>query len=156
MHQLRRETWLPHPISDVFEFFSDAHNLERITPPWLGFRILTPDPIDLREGTLIDYRIQLYGAPLTWKTRIQSWNPPYEFRDVQLKGPYRVWNHLHQFTEERGGTRMLDVVDYELPFGPLGNLVQKLWVGRDVERIFAHRARVIQEIFEQRGRVLVK
>lgn len=144
-HRLERSTWLPRPLAEVFEFFADAGNLERITPPELRFRILTPRPVPMRPGALIDYRLSLFGIPFDWHTEISHWEPPHRFVDRQLRGPYRRWIHTHEFTAERGGTRMLDRVDYVLPFGTLG-LVAKPLVGRQLERIFDFRERTIQQL----------
>ncbi|MFM2125463.1 MAG: hypothetical protein RL328_1914 [Acidobacteriota bacterium] len=146
-HTIRREIWLPHSREEVFEFFSAARNLEQITPPLLKFEVLTPEPIPMGEGTLIDYRLRVHGLPLRWRTKITRWNPPYQFADIQLKGPYKLWDHTHTFLEENGGTRMIDEVVYELPFGPLGDLVHALSVRRDVEEIFRYRNSVIGSLF---------
>jgi ligand-binding SRPBCC domain-containing protein len=146
-HSIRREIWLPHSREKVFEFFSQARNLEQITPPLLHFHVLTPEPIEMREGTLIDYKLKIRGFPVRWRTKITRWNPPHEFADVQLKGPYKLWDHTHRFLEENGGTRMIDEVVYELPFGPLGELVHRVLVRRDVEEIFRYRNQVIGALF---------
>jgi ligand-binding SRPBCC domain-containing protein len=152
MHRFTLETVLDHPGDQVFAFFADAQNLEAITPPWLNFHIVTPQPIDLKAGAHIEYRLKLYGVALRWITVIESWNPPLEFVDRQLRGPYRVWHHTHRFMALPGGrTRMTDQVDYQLPFGPLGRLVETLWVGRDVARIFAYRSEVIARRFPPKG-----
>jgi ligand-binding SRPBCC domain-containing protein len=141
------------PLEKVFEFFSHAGNLERITPPSLGFRILTPLPIDMRSGTLIDYRISLHGIPLRWRTEILDWNPPHSFVDVQLRGPYKLWHHTHSFERVSDSvTRMRDRVRYQAPFGPLGLLVVPLFVAPEVGRIFAFRTRAIEEIFPLAGK----
>jgi ligand-binding SRPBCC domain-containing protein len=147
VHTIRREVWLPHPRGQVFEFFSQARNLEQITPPLLHFHVLTPEPIEMREGTLIDYKLKIHGLPMSWRTKITRWNPPYEFADLQLRGPYKLWDHTHGFLEENGGTRMIDEVRYELPFGPLGDLAHRLMVRRDVEEIFRYRNQVISGLF---------
>jgi ligand-binding SRPBCC domain-containing protein len=146
-HTLRRERQIPRPVDEVFRFFSEAGNLEEITPPWLGFRTLTPGPIRIAAGTRIRYRISLHGAPVTWTTEIRHWNPPSRFVDVQLSGPYQLWHHTHRFEACNGGTRMIDVVRYRLPLGPIGRLVNALVVRRDVRRIFDYRRRRIGEIF---------
>lgn len=138
-HILHKKVWINRPLDEVFDFFSRAGNLERITPPLLNFRILTPEPIEMRPGTLIDYALRVRGLPMRWRTKITVWNPPYEFADVQLKGPYKLWHHTHTFREVDGGTEMTDVVRYELPLGPLGDLVHNLIVRRDVESIFNFR-----------------
>lgn len=147
-HSIRREIWLPRPRAELFEFFSQARNLERITPPFLNFRVLTPEPIEMREGTLIEYKLKIHGLPMGWLTEITQWNPPHSFADVQVRGPYKLWNHTHRFTEENGGTRMIDEVTYELPFGVLGDLAHALMVKRDVEGIFRYRNEVIATFFQ--------
>ena len=132
----RCELWLPRPRNEVFAFFADAHNLQTITPPWLNFTVLTPAPIVMRPGTLIDYRIRVHGLPIRWRTEITEWHPPHRFVDMQLRGPYTLWHHTHTFEERDGGTLCLDDVRYR-PRG--GALVNWLFVRRDVERIFAFR-----------------
>jgi ligand-binding SRPBCC domain-containing protein len=122
---------------ELFPFFAEARNLERITPPWLRFEVLTPAPITMAVGTLIDYRLRWRGLPIRWRTEIAAWDPPHRFVDAQQRGPYRLWVHEHTFVDENGGTRMDDVVTYAVPGG---SLVQRLFVGRDVERIFAYRS----------------
>jgi ligand-binding SRPBCC domain-containing protein len=139
-HTLRREQRLPGPPADVFAFFGDAGNLEAITPPWLRFEVVTPRPIPMRVGTLIEYRLALHGLPLRWLTRIEAWEPGERFVDVQLAGPYGLWHHAHEFAPDgNGGTLMRDVVRYALPAWPLGELAHRLFVRRDLERIFAFR-----------------
>ncbi len=138
------EIWLPRPRSEVFAFFSEPRNLETITPAWLHFSILTPQPIAMRPGAIIDYRLRLRGIPVCWKTEITVWEPPHRFVDVQRRGPYRVWVHEHTFEERDGGTLARDRVDYKVPGGWL---VQRLLVGRDVERIFAYRRCVLAHWF---------
>jgi ligand-binding SRPBCC domain-containing protein len=146
-HTLRRQQQIPRPLDEVFAFFSDARNLEAITPPWLGFRTLTPGPIQLARGTQIRYRLRIHGAPVNWTTEIRRWDPPRRFVDVQLSGPYQLWHHTHRFENSDGGTRMIDVVRYRLALGPLGRLVNILMVGRDIDRIFDYRNWRIAEIF---------
>jgi len=138
---------IPKPRSEVFAFFADARNLERLTPDFLGFQILTPGPIEMKTDAIIDYSLRLYGVSLNWRTRIEAFEPESRFVDTQLKGPYRHWYHLHEFEEVEQGTRMRDVVDYELPFGPLGTVARALLVRRSLERIFGYRRRAVTEIF---------
>lgn len=151
-HLIEREQIIARPRHEVFEFFSDARNLERITPEFLRFRILTPTPIEMKAGTLIDYRIRLFGVPVTWRTRIDAFEPGVRFVDRQLSGPYRTWIHTHEFGDHDGGkaTKMLDRVEYEVPLGPLGDVVRALFVRRTLEKIFDYRARIIaRDVGEQ-------
>ncbi len=140
---LQREVWLPQPIDRVFAFFSDATNLESLTPPWMHFRILTPTPIPMFAGQLIDYRLRVRGIPIRWRTRIEAWEPPFRFVDLQLSGPYHLWHHLHSFESRDGGTLCGDVVTYR-PRG--GSLIQRLFVDPDVRRIFDYRATRMLEL----------
>jgi ligand-binding SRPBCC domain-containing protein len=143
---LRREQVLPGDPQDVFAFFSDAGNLEAITPPWLRFRIVTPRPIELRPGALIEYRLRLHGIPLRWLTRIQEWEPGRRFVDMQVRGPYALWRHTHTFEPHPEGTLMRDTVEYALPLGPLGRLALLAFVRRDVERIFDFRETALHKV----------
>lgn len=144
-HRLTSTLRIDRPLREVFGFFADASNLSLITPPELGFTILTKPPIEMREGALIDYRIRVHGLPMRWRTEITRWDPPFEFVDTQLAGPYAEWVHRHTFTDVRGGTLVEDEVRYRLPFGPLGALAHPL-VRRDLDRIFAFRANTIQDL----------
>jgi ligand-binding SRPBCC domain-containing protein len=143
------EQVLPGEPEDVFPFFSDAFNLEQITPPWLRFRVLTPGPMAVGEGTLIDYRLALHGVPLWWNTRITGWDPPHRFSDEQISGPYRVWKHLHTFERLDGGrTLARDRVEYRIRGGrALQALAQRVLVERDLRAIFAYRRLRLAEIF---------
>lgn len=146
VHELVRRQRLRPPPHEVFPFFGDARNLEAITPPWLGFRVITPDPIPMRVGTLIAYRLRLHGVPLTWLTSIQDWVESERFVDVQVRGPYALWHHTHTFASDGdGGTVMEDRVRYALPLGPLGELARRALVRRDLDAIFAFRARAVAE-----------
>ena len=150
VHVLTREQHLPVAPAQVFPFFGDALNLEAITPPWLGFRVTAPGPIDMGPGTLIEYRLRLHGIPIRWSTTIAVWDPPRRFVDVQLSGPYRMWHHTHDFTEASdGGTSMRDTVRYALPLGPLGALAHRLLVKRDLARIFDFREAAVGRYFEE-------
>lgn len=146
---LERSLFIPRPRPEVFAFFSDAGNLERITPPYLRFHVVTPAPIPMHPGALIDYELRLYGVGFRWRTRIETFDPPSSFVDIQLKGPYKLWHHRHDFEEVPGGTQMRDRVDYDLPFGPLGALARAIFVRRSVEQIFDYRNETILKIFGQ-------
>lgn len=141
IHELRSELRVRRPLEQVFDFFARAENLGRITPPELRFRILTPLPIEMREGALIDYRIHLWGLPIDWRTLISRWEPPHVFVDEQIKGPYRSWVHTHRFEPDGSGTVIRDEVLYELPLSPLGDVALPI-VRRQLGRIFEHRARI--------------
>ena len=132
------------PLAEVFRFFSDAANLEHLTPPWLGFEVLTPGPIEMAPGALIDYRLRWRGVPLRWRTEIEIWEPTRRFVDRQIRGPYRLWRHEHLFEEHRGGTMVEDRIEYAA-IG--GRLAHRLVVDRDVETIFAYRRQALQSIF---------
>jgi ligand-binding SRPBCC domain-containing protein len=138
------ELWLPRPRAEVFPFFSEARNLEELTPPWLQFEVLTPAPIVMRTGLLIDYRIKIHGIPIKWRTEIVEWDPPHRFIDTQLSGPYTLWHHTHVFTERDGGTLCEDHVRYR-PRG--GALMNWLFVRADVERIFEYRQEQLRKRF---------
>ena len=138
-HILTRSLILDVPRERVFPFFADAGNLELITPPELGFNIITPSPIEMMKGTLIDYRLTMLGLPIKWRTEITEWDPPYRFVDIQIRGPYSQWIHTHTFTEiEPSKTLIEDEVRYRLPLEPLGDLVHFL-IERELERIFEFR-----------------
>ncbi len=143
-YRLTSRQWLPEPPEQVFPFFADAGNLEAITPAFLRFRILTPRPIEMRQGALIDYALRVRGVPIRWRTEIVAWEPPRRFVDVQVRGPYRQWVHEHAFDPADGGTLMTDRVDYRV-WG--GGLIHALFVQRDVLGIFRHRARVLAQCF---------
>ena len=137
------EVRLPTPIGETFEFFADARNLERLTPPILRFEVLTPSPIEMRVGTLIDYRLRVRGVPLRWRSEITAWEPPYRFVDEQRKGPYSLWVHEHTFRVEDSGTLAEDHLQYAVPGGALVNW---LFVADDVQKIFEFRSRRLRHI----------
>lgn len=142
-YQLMRRQVLPLPLDQVFAFFAEPRNLARITPPWLGFRIVTPGALVMAPGLRIEYRVSPLLVPQRWVSEITAYDPPHRFVDEQRVGPYRTWHHLHEFTEVKGGTAMRDTITYALPFGPFGRLAHRLFVRRQLERIFAYRARVV-------------
>lgn len=145
-HVLTRSIELDLPRDDVFAFFSDASNLERITPPELGFRIVTAQPIKLEKGALIDYNLSLHGIPMSWRTEITLWDPPHEFVDTQLRGPYSQWIHRHTFTELAPDKTLIeDEVRYRLPLEPLGDLAHFI-VRSQLERIFNFRQTAVAEL----------
>lgn len=144
IHTLTAELWLPRTRDEIFSFFADAFNLEAITPPWLEFGVLTPPPIVMRAGALIDYRLQVHGLPVRWQSEITVWNPPCRFVDEQRRGPYWRWVHTHSFDETGGGTLCRDVVQYAVVGG---RFINWLIVRRDVERIFTHRRKIIGRRF---------
>ncbi|MDH3378908.1 MAG: SRPBCC family protein [Gammaproteobacteria bacterium] len=146
-HFLETVTTLPLPVDEVFAFFSDAENLERITPPELAFQILTPTPIEIETGTIIKYRLRLFGVPFRWQTRIAVWDPVVQFVDEQMRGPYSTWRHQHTFERTEEGTRMIDRVEYRLPLEPIGGLALPL-VRYQLDRIFRYRASALQQLTE--------
>lgn len=135
---------LPGTPEEIFPFFADALNLERITPPWLSFKVLTPAPIEMRPGTVIDYRLRWRIVPIRWRTLISTWEPPFRFVDEQIRGPYRVWHHEHIFERKGDMTVMRDCVRF---LAPLSGISHPLIVRRDVERIFEHRRAAIGQVW---------
>jgi ligand-binding SRPBCC domain-containing protein len=148
IYNLKTWIWLPHPRERVFAFFADAHNLERITPPFLRFRVLNTSAIVMGPGALIDYQLRLHGVPLKWQTEITTWQPPEQFCDVQLRGPYSEWIHTHTFDEHDGGTMVRDEVRYRLP-GPYfaTRIVNALMVAPDTRKIFEFRHEALAQLF---------
>jgi ligand-binding SRPBCC domain-containing protein len=146
IHVLERVQRVELPLAEVFPFYADAGNLERLTPPWLGFEITTPQPIEMGVGALIEYRLKLHGIPVRWRTRIEAWEPPHRFIDAQLSGPYVLWHHTHTFRPDGDGATILgDRVRYAIPFGPFGEIARSLFVARDLERIFDYRRDAVAE-----------
>jgi ligand-binding SRPBCC domain-containing protein len=148
VYELTTSLWLPRPRAEVFAFFADAHNLERITPGFLRFEVLNPAPIAMHAGTLIDHRLRLHGIPIRWRTAITAWDPPVRFVDTQLRGPYTEWVHTHSFDEEDGGTLVKDRVRYRLP-GPwfATRIVNRLMVAPDTRKIFEYRHEALRRLF---------
>lgn len=143
---LERDQFLAKPLEEVFEFFAEVENLERITPPWLGFSLADRHLTRIQAGTEIEYRLRLHGLPLRWVSCIDVWQPPMVFVDRQVRGPYRLWVHRHQFASTNGGTLISDRVRYALPLGHLGRLAHRLFVGRDLDRVFDFRSRAVRQL----------
>ncbi len=149
-HILTRSLTLNVPREEAFAFFADAGNLERITPPELNFHIITPQPIDIKQGTLIDYELRMRGFPVKWRTEISGWEPPFRFVDQQLRGPYSQWIHTHTFTElEPSKTQIQDEVRYRLPLEPFGDIAH-FFVRRELEYIFDFRQKTVVELIGKR------
>ena len=149
-HFLRKEILVPADMQKVFQFFSNAQNLELITPKELNFNILSPLPIEIKEGAMINYRIRLFGIEFNWKTLISVWQPECCFVDEQLKGPYAKWIHTHSFEKKENGIMIRDEVFYRLPFFPFGDLMFP-FVRLQLDRIFDYRALRIKEILQCAG-----
>jgi ligand-binding SRPBCC domain-containing protein len=143
VHILEREQLIRAPVAPVFAFFAEARNLGRLTPPWLRFEVLTPEPVQMRPGTLIEYRLRLHGLPLRWLTLIEEWEAGEMFVDRQIYGPYRLWHHTHRFSAHPQGTLVRDRIRYELPLGPLGAIAHRLFVHRDLARVFDYRRQAV-------------
>jgi ligand-binding SRPBCC domain-containing protein len=147
IYTLRKEQVVPRLLREVFAFFEKPENLARITPPWLGFRILTPSPIVMERGARFEYTIRVMGIKMRWISVISEYEPPFRFVDEQVQGPYAYWHHTHTFSEAEGGTLVGDEVRYALPFGMIGMVVRRLAVSRQLEDIFSYRSKVIDETF---------
>jgi ligand-binding SRPBCC domain-containing protein len=143
VREFSTEIWLPRPVEEVFAFFSNPANLDTITPPWMSFRTVTPLPIDMRVGTLIDYRLRVRGIPMRWRSHIAVWDPPHRFQDEQVRGPYSRWVHEHTFATRDGGTLVGDHVSYATP---LDFLLHRFVVRPDIERIFAYRSKALERL----------
>jgi ligand-binding SRPBCC domain-containing protein len=143
---MEREQFIPASIEAVCARFADVENLEAITPPWLHFEILSEKPVVMATGTIIDHRLRLHGIPIRWRTLIDRWDPPHGFTDSQQRGPYATWIHTHSFTAVDGGTLARDHVRYRVGYGPIGNLALRLFVARDIERIFDFRRDAIHRL----------
>ena len=138
-YRIKTSQWFKQDKQEVFNFFSEAKNLETITPPWLNFKVTRMNSPKIQSGTLLDYKIKLHGIPLGWRTLIESWEPQKSFVDTQLKGPYSVWHHTHTFNKCLEGTMVHDEVIYKLPLGRLGEMVREVWVVNDLNKIFGFR-----------------
>ncbi len=144
LYRLYSEVYVQKRITEVFPFFSDAGNLQELTPPWVNFRIETPGPIEMKTGQNIDYKLRVHGIPLNWRSEITVWEPPLRFVDEQVRGPYKVWHHEHRFEERGNATVCIDEVHYAVPGGAL---INKLFVEPDVRKIFEYRRQRLLEIF---------
>jgi ligand-binding SRPBCC domain-containing protein len=143
IHTFTANLTLPLPIERVFDFFADAQNLERITPPFLKFHIVSPTPITMGRGVRIRYRLRLHGLPIGWESEITAWEPPHRFVDLQRRGPYRFWRHEHRFRQTENGTEISDRVDYAV-FG--GSIINSLFVEPDIRKIFAYRTARLERL----------
>lgn len=145
-HLLERSQRVEVPIELAFAFYGNSDNLEPLTPPWLHFEVTTPRPLTLRSGALLDYRLRLHGVPVRWTTLIETWEPPLRFIDSQTKGPYSLWEHTHLFEPDGDGATIIhDCIRYAIPLGPLGAIAHRLFVRRDLERIFDYRRDAVAE-----------
>lgn len=144
LFSIDRSIFLPRPIDEVFPFFADARNLERLTPTFLKFHVITPAPIAMHPGARIRYKLSLHGIPISWESEITAWDPPHRFIDEQLRGPYRLWRHEHRFVSQNNGTQVSDHVDYAV-LG--GSLINSLFVAPDVRHIFDYRTQILQSLF---------
>jgi ligand-binding SRPBCC domain-containing protein len=142
--------WLPSPPSEVFPFFSDEYNLEKITPDFLGFKVTGKNTDQIQSGTLIDYKLKIHGITIKWKTEILEFVEGQHFVDQQLKGPYKKWFHRHEFHEVKSGTLMIDHVTYKPPFGFLGRLLAGAYIRKDVTKIFKYRFKMIEELYKEK------
>ena len=143
VRNFQSQLWLPQSREKVFAFFSDAQNLDLITPPWLHFRTLTRGSGEMRPGMLMDHRLRLHGFPLRWRSKITDWDPPARFVDEQVRGPYRLWIHEHRFEERNKGTLVRDHVCYAVLFD---FLIHRFFIRPDIERIFGYREKKLREI----------
>ncbi|MEE4311404.1 MAG: SRPBCC family protein [candidate division KSB1 bacterium] len=150
---LETETILDMPLDEVFPFFADAHNLNRVTPPWLNFEIISDRDIEMQVGTQVQYRLKLHSIPVRWQSEITEWDPPYKFTDTQIQGPYRLWIHEHIFASEADKTIMRDRVTYAVPGRIFAQLIHSVFVKRDLDRIFSYREEVFKRIFSAGNRL---
>ena len=148
---LRCEQWVPRPLEEVFAFFADAANLERITPPFLRFSVHSMSTPTIQQGTEITYRLRLHGLPISWTSRIAEWEPPYRFTDVQIRGPFRLWHHRHEFTGEQQGTRIRDTVHCRAPGAWLQRTLRLSWIEKDLEQIFSYRQQIIESLLADKN-----
>ena len=144
-HEFKEKQFIDLPIEEVFNYFSNPSNLQKITPKYLNFKIKNNPPFIMKKGQLFEYRLRVRGIPITWISLISSYDPPYSFIDEQIKGPYSSWHHTHLFKEENGGTVIIDEVKYTLPLGLIGKIVNLIWVKKDLDKIFQYRQKIIEK-----------
>ena len=148
--KIKVKQFIGSSVEEVFGFFSRPENLSVITPSNLNFKILTPSPIEMKQGAVIDYTIEIFKIPIHWRTLITTYEPPFKFVDEQIKGPYNFWHHTHMFKEVPEGVEIYDEVHYSIPFGPLGGILHALWIKKDLNHIFEYRKGVIDNLFKEK------
>ncbi len=148
--KIKVKQFIGSSVEEVFGFFSRPENLSVITPSNLNFKILTPSPIEMKQGAVIDYTIQIIKVPIHWRTLITTYEPPFKFVDEQIKGPYNFWHHTHMFKEVPEGVEIYDEVNYSIPFGPLGVMLHAFWIKKDLNNIFEYRKDVIENMFKEK------
>ena len=147
MYTLKKSIYVPTSLEQVFAFFNRPENLEKLTPPSLSFNILTPQPLVMHNGAVFDYQIGLMGVPMRWTSVITNYEPPHQFVDIQLRGPYTFWHHKHSFVSKGDGVEVIDEVHYDIGFSVLGKLMHGLMIQRQLDTIFSYREKVINELF---------
>ena len=148
IHKLERTQVVPIPIAEAFEFFANPRNLERLTPDLVHFQFLKAPPEKVSAGTILEYRLRIYGVPVKWRTRIESVEPPNRFVDVQDKGPYAMWRHTHSFRKvDASHTEIRDHVEFAMPLGPLGEIAYRLLVAGSLREIFDYREVALRRLF---------
>ena len=152
VYSLKYKQKINRPIEEVFSFFSNPENLSTITPSKLNFNILTPKPIKMYKGQVIDYTIRLLRIKIHWRTLITEYNPPFLFIDQQIKGPYILWHHKHEFKNVNDGVEIIDTVKYIIPFSIFGRILHRIWIKRNLENIFKYRKIIINNFFKQNNK----
>ena len=147
MYTLKRIIRIPGSLDDVFAFFNRPENLDKVTPAFLGFTILTPSPLKLHNGAVFDYQVRLMGLPMRWTSVITNYEPPHQFVDIQLKGPYAFWHHKHSFEPKEDGVDVIDEVHYEVGYSLLGGVLHSLVIKHQLNMIFSHREKVMRTLF---------
>jgi len=149
----QEETWVPKSLDETFSFFNTPRNLSKIMPPFMNFTLITPEPIVMKEGAIFDYHIKVFSIPMRWQSYILHYDPPYQFIDIQLKGPHDYWHHQHSFSEKNGGTLIKDRVHYRMPLGLLGTCLDKVIGNKMNQRLFKHRDIIIKDYFQTKHSV---